>query len=64
MARKLTEKQKQMLDELIKQYPKTFHVGDLPKEKINEIANINDNEFIWQQMDQYIMEQWFERVYG
>ena len=53
-----------MLDELILQYPKAFHVGDLPNEKINEIANLNDNELVWQQMDRYIIEQWFQRVYG
>ena len=62
--RNLTSEQKSMLDTLIKKHPKAFHVEELPKEDVSRIASMNDNELVWQQMDRYIMEQWFERVYG
>lgn len=64
MARKLTNQQKSMLDKLIEQYSKAFSWEEMPREEINKIASINDNELVWLQMNIYIQEQFFERTYG
>lgn len=61
MTRKLTVKQKKMLDELIKAQPDACCHQDLPKSKVKNIASLNDNELVWQQMNRYIWDKQFER---
>ena len=62
--RKLTQKQKSMLDALIKENPKVFSWEELPRKEVKVIAHMTDNELVWIQMNIYIQYQWFERVNG
>lgn len=61
MTRQLTNKQKTMLDKLIEKRPNACCHQDLPKEEIQKIADLTDNELVWMQMTRYISDSLFER---
>jgi deoxyhypusine synthase len=50
-----------MLDKLIKEFPDAFSYQELPKHEVKRIVDLTINENIYNQIDRYISDKFFER---
>jgi hypothetical protein len=62
--RKLTEKQKRMLDKLCDENPSALCFEDMPNEKIRQIEKMTDNELAYQQINRFISDRRMKEIYG
>lgn len=62
--RKLTEKQKRMLNKLCDENPNALCFEDMPNEKIRQIERMTDNELAYQQINRFIWDKRMEEQYG
>ena len=52
--RKLTKKQKNVIERELKKNPNIYGWDDLSYEVQSELRNINDTEILWMESDRYI----------
>ncbi len=58
--RKLTKKQKQYLDTIVKENPEIFSVDGLTGEQYETLTDMNDFETIFQETDRYLSDKRYE----
>jgi hypothetical protein len=63
MARKLTKRQKEILDRLFEDSGVT-DIYDAPESVQSLLVGINDYETIWQDANRYLMDLHFEKMNG